>query len=720
MIKFECSACGGRLNENGKFYICENCGTKYSLGRDDEGQPFTYQPVEKKDIECGQMGVKANAIEVSSIVVREIKLKDSINVDVHNESLNLDTTESIGIVETYIKSSEWDAAQVQINKLLLADNLCAEAQWYSLMCGKKVSDERAFVTGWTNFSAADKSKLDSIIENSSPDFAKHIIDLMFNNAYANDSMCSMILSTILPYAKNDTIYSEKEFNQTISDAFDKVIRNVYEDSFCFLLTHTLRSDEVDRYIDYLDDFAGRCTPLASQKYYQMIIDVDPGNSEIRKKLIKADINADTDVTKCLEDFEGLLKYSKETDDVIEEFLAYLNSNITTTLNRSKFFWNLLGYHSKAPAGLKSELLNFAYILLNSSLWIEARNYLNLVLSVDSRNADAYLGLCLARLQARNTGEIAFKKENLIECSEFHKSLALYQADKNEAKVTELMSYTKKQKNAKLVKKMVIRLAIVIVVIIGLVAAFNKINYNRKYSVKNIVVSVEGKDDVVNTDYYTTYQSTLNLGVKNKSSLGVRELTGDMKIYNSDKDELLSSIVTLSLDVESGGQINTSVVLDPSLEGNIEEICYLDLENLKITLKINSVVYEDYQQKEYPESEEMVINKIKKSRSYKEEKADKIQTQYEDVMQQFEKLDTTSATAPVELDKISKSFETILTDVLSSEKLTEDMYATAENYKNDKEYEKAFFLFEILSKVAYKDSESKATECYTLALNQSGN
>ena len=42
MIKFECNACGGRLNEAGKFLICENCGTKYLLGRDDEGQPFTW------------------------------------------------------------------------------------------------------------------------------------------------------------------------------------------------------------------------------------------------------------------------------------------------------------------------------------------------------------------------------------------------------------------------------------------------------------------------------------------------------------------------------------------------------------------------------------------------------------------------------------------------------------------------------------------------------
>ena len=41
MKKLECSGCGGTLREDGKFYICENCGTKYMLGRDDAGNPLT-------------------------------------------------------------------------------------------------------------------------------------------------------------------------------------------------------------------------------------------------------------------------------------------------------------------------------------------------------------------------------------------------------------------------------------------------------------------------------------------------------------------------------------------------------------------------------------------------------------------------------------------------------------------------------------------------------
>ena len=714
MIKFECNACGGRLNESGKFLVCENCGTKYLLGRDDAGQPFTYQPVEKKSIEYGQMGVKASTIEVSSVTVREIKLKDNIRAEVHNESLNLDINESIKLVETYIKSSEWEAAQVQINRLLIADNHCAEAQWYGLMCNRKMSVEQSFVSTWSTFSQSDKRKLDDILENSSPVFAKHIIDLMFENAYANDVMCSLILATILPYAKNELIYDEKELNEKISNSFERVISRVYEQAFVFLLTHTLESDEIDKYIEYLKKFANNCSSGKAQKYYQMIIDVDPGNLEIRRRLVKADIDSDTDKNKCINDFEELLKYSKDTDVETYNFLVHLNSEKTTTLNKSKLFWDLLGYHSKAPLGLKKELQTFATILLNSSLWAEARNYLNLILSVDARNADAYWGLCLARIQARNANEIIYKKDNLIECPEFHKSLALYQADKNDARVSELMSYTKKQKNVKHAKKLAIRIAVIVVAVLLLIVIFNYINYSRKYSVNNIVISVTDKENSLNSNYYDDYQTDLTLEVKNKSSLDVIEVQGEMKIYNSDDDELVDANTTLSLNVESGETVKTVLSVDYGVTKNIEELYGLDLENLKITFKISNVIYEGYKGKEYPDSKEKVIHKITEDKSYKDEKESKIKEQFDTAIEEYKKVDITSPTFESDITNAVSLLDDIWEDVLKSDELLKELYDTAVNYKENNEYEKAYFLFGLLSSAEYKDSYKQASDCYDLA------
>lgn len=717
MVKFECNACGGRLNETGKFLICENCGTKYLLGRDDEGQPFTYQPVDKKDIECGQMAIKATTIEVSEVTVREIKLKDNINVDIHNESLNLDVNESIRLAETYIKSSEWDAAQGQINRLLITDNHCAEAQWYSLMCNKKIADEKVFISTWLNFSGADKLKIDDILANSSPKFARHITDLMFESAYAKDSMCSLIFESILPYAKNDVVYTPNELKEKISFAFDKVISKVYEKSFMYLLTHTLESDEIDKYIDYLNKFADNSDPQSSQKYYQMIIDVDPGNLDIRKKLVKADIDSNTDKEKCIADFEGLLKYSKNADKETYAIITYLNSEKTTTTNKSKFFWDLLGYHSKSPDGLKKEILQFAFILLNSSLWGEARNYLNLVLSIDSRNADAFWGLCLAKIQAKNEHEIIFKKDNLIECPEFHKSLALYQADKNDARVSILMSYTKKQKNIKNAKKLVIKIAAVFVAIVALIFVVNKISYARKYSVNNVAISVVNKEDSNNSAYYDNYLTELTLEIKNKSSQEIREVKGEMKIFNSNDEELLSATTSLGLDVEAGKTVKTILEIDSSVSDNLEEICSLDLENLKITFKITSIIFENYHQKEYDNTNHKVIKKITIPKSYKEEKTNKLKEQYNKAMNEYEKVDITSSSFQNDITEAVSLLDDIWEDVLKSDELVDDLYGKALEYKTNEEYEKAYFLFELLSHSNYKDSDEQALDCYDLASNR---
>ena len=117
----------------------------------------------------------------------------------------------------------------------------------------KSAIEKVFVATWSTFSQVDKQKLDDILANSSPSFAKHIIDLMFENAYANDLMCSLVFSTILPYAKNELVYDANEFNEKILNSFEKVISKVYEQSFMFLLTHTLENSEIDKYIERVSE-----------------------------------------------------------------------------------------------------------------------------------------------------------------------------------------------------------------------------------------------------------------------------------------------------------------------------------------------------------------------------------------------------------------------------------------------------------------------------------
>ena len=531
MQKIECSGCGGRLKEDGHFWICENCGTKYALGHNDEGNPFTYQPIEKKEIEFGQMAEKSSQIVTESIAVKEIKLSDSIDADVHKESNNIDIRQNLQIISRFLNSKEWEASQSQINQVLIADNHNAEAHWYGWMCDKRLSTENALINSFSSFSRADGQKLDDILANSTPDFAKHIINLLFEKAYLNDNMCFEIMSVILPYAKNESLFNVKEFKTKTSNALGIVISKVYPKSFDYLINGSLESSDVDLYISYFQKFADNCNPQLSQRYYNEILKVDPGNLAIHRKLVLADIKAGSKPDKCVTDFENLLKYSENADNEVISVFNAVTSDGKTTDNISQFVWSLIGYHSKAPKALKNNILSYSRILLQSSLWDQSRKFLQLILSFDPKNADAYWLLCLVKLQAHNEKEIENKKDNLIDCPEFKKCLALYQSAGNEQKVNELMSYTQKQKEKKKAIKIGIVIVAAVIAFIALINAFNHIKYNT-----NISVSFD------NSAYDDGWSyNELSMIFKNKGLVDISSLTGVMTFYD---EKTFSNLHTL--------------------------------------------------------------------------------------------------------------------------------------------------------------------------------
>lgn len=584
MIKFECTGCGGNLIQDGQFYICEFCKTKYALGHDDAGQPFTYQPVEKKALEFGKIESKATEIEVKQIVVKEIKLADDIAASVHNESMNIDKAENIKMIPLFLEKGEWDAAQQQINQLLLEDVNCAEAQWYGLMCDKKAHKEVEFVKSLSSITENERLKIDNILSNSSPSFAKFIVNLMFENAYCNDTMCYSLLSTVLPYAYNESVCSKEILDKKCHEALEKTIGKVFQKSFEFLLGVSLAPNQVDEYIRYLTRFAEACKPVDAQKYYSMILDVDPSNMNIHKALFKANIMARSATSKTIADFEEMLKYSQNVDREVENSLSIINSDKTTTAELSSTVWQLLGYHSGSPEKTTSYIKAYADLALKSSLWTEARKYYQLLLSVDSRNPDAYWGLCLVRMEAKTEKELANKKENLIDCQEFKKALSLYQGQGKTEKVNELMALTEKQKNTKQMNKQIIIIISAIVAIILFVLLCKAIKNHRMYSPNNFKFKVEE----FTCEEYSLPEITIT--IKNKSSVDVTAMRGTFKIYAKNK-VLYESTMTLSGTLESGDSESYDVQLDTD-EKQIEKILDANPKKLKFTFELIDMEYQE--------------------------------------------------------------------------------------------------------------------------------
>lgn len=702
MQKFECNGCGGQLREEGRFWVCTSCGTKYVLGRNDEGNPFTYQPIEKKQIEFGQMATKASQIKTESIAVKAIKLSESIDVDVHKESTNIELQQNIQIISRFLSAKEWDAAQEQINQILISDCNNAEAHWYGWMCDKHISSEDKLINSFYMFTQADATKLDDILSNASPAFAKHIIELLFDKAYLNDNMCFSIMSVILPYAKNEAVLSEQEYKLKTSNALDVVVSKLYPNSFEYLLRSTLSENDVDLYISYLQKFGDKCAPAPAQKYYSEILKVDPGNTAIHKKLILSDIKANSTVEKCIFDFENLLKYSDNADAEVLYFFDFINSNKTTTANISQFVWQLIGYHSGAPEALKAYIINYSRILLQSSLWEQAKRNLQLILSFDSQNAFVYWLLCLVKLQARNESEIKYKKDNLIDCPEFKKSLALYQSSGNEKKATELLSYTQHQKTTKKIKKILLIIVAAVVALYFLNFLFGLVAYHVKYN-KNIDISFS------DMSYSNNWSSEdFVMSVKYKGLVDVDYLSGIMNFYDANGKMIASTSLNL-YDVPHGDDLTLNLTLDYN---SAKLLSGIPFDSVKVTFAITEIKYDDSTYIDLGVGKEKTIKSISKNgKEIAKQREAEIKQKYDAAMEAYDKADFNSPTFHDDLSSAAAMVDEIWGDILKSEVLLKDLYDKACSYQQNEEYFKAYILFAALADYDYKDSSSRTNACY---------
>lgn len=701
MKKLECSGCGGTLREDGKFYICENCGTKYMIGHDDTGNPFTYRPIEKKQIQSGQIAAKAATIKTEAVTVKEIQLPDSIAADVHRESSNIDITQNLQLISRFLNAKEWDAAQAQINQVLLSDRNNAQVHWLEMMCSRHISNEEELLKTLSAFTLADGKAIDTILSNSTTEFARHIANLMLSNDYRSDNALYVALNTVLPYAKNEAVFSDAEFKSITNRIILYTVDKSYEKSFDYLLCKVLKSKEVDTYLSYLEKFAGNCLPAVAQKYYRKSLITDPGNLRIHTLLLRCDIKTSTSTQQCIIDFEDLLKYSGNPDrDVINVF-NIVNAESYTTDEVCRFVWKLIGYHSGAPEALKGQILLYSQILLQSSLWNQAATYFQLILSFDAKNADAYWGLCLVRLQAKNETEIANKKENLIECPEFKKAVALYQSIGDENRAAELMNYTQKQRTKQKSKKFIVCASAAVVLIVIVFFVFNLMKYNT-----NVYVGF-GEDTL--SDNWVS--ETIPMEFKNKGFVDISYFSGVMCFYDERGKELSATRLEIS-NLPHGKKQKLDLTLDSD---SVRKLSGYSFASLKITFAITKINYSDYTFKDFGDGKGKIIKRSTESNeSAQKEKNEKLKKNFDAAMKAYDLVDVNSPTFETDIVNAVSKLDDIWDDVLKSKTLLKDMYDKACSYQKNAEYEKAYFLFALLAKYGYEDSDSKANDCYSYA------
>lgn len=602
--------CGGSLiPESGNRWRCPNCHTYYIADSDASGYEFLYQPIEKKTIESGQMAQKASSIAVQTIAVRDIKLKEDIQLEISKDSLLLSKEQAIRAVRRFIQDEQYEKASQEINQYLLQDKDCAEILWYSILCEKKFvlkvkeNGRKVFDGKLTPFSEENKYVLDSALLNSPPTFARTVLRCCYGTDYSDDESCFRILSTGIPYSYNESVFSEEERIKIFGLLFDSVIQKGFPRSFDYLL-NTLESSQVDLYINYNLKFANSCDPQIAKKYLRNVLNIDAGNIDALKKQVQVDLLCqNVSIDESIADLENLLRYSLSADDAVLQIINFLMLRNELTKYQSDFMRRLIGYHSLAPQGIEKELLSFANKLLKSNLFAEAKEYFYLVLSFDKDCGEAFFGLCLARLEAKDRNDVVGKDELLLDCQEYAKCIALSDEKTQDtyqkiSKEQQTRVRNKKNRKKKIITVCSALLAIFLAIVITVTScnAIKTARYKKTYSIDNVTMSVTGKSAGGNSINIGGYVVLLDFELSNSSTVDIYSIEGTMNIYLGESDLLMTwdvRFVNYGRDnlLPAGTTQHVKLTCD-SRADEMWQFYNSSLDDLKITFIISEVVYHE--------------------------------------------------------------------------------------------------------------------------------
>ena len=133
----------------------------------------------------------------------------------------------------------------------------------------------------------------------------------------------------------------------------------------------------------------------------------------------------------------------------------------------------------------------------------------------------------------------------------------------------------------------------------------------------------------------------------------------------------------------------------------------------MTIAITEISYWDYTSDSFGEGKERVLKEAKES-----SRKDEVKKLFEEALSTFDAVDLSANDYQQQLLSASEKLDEIWNDIARSPDLSNEMYEHAKSYYENKEYEKAYFFFTMLSTINYKDSLQLAEESYIAASSAS--
>ena len=152
------------------------------------------------------------------------------------------------------------------------------------------------------------------------------------------------------------------------------------------------SSDVDKYINYNYKYALQTSNTAEKfECLNNVLKVDEGNVDALRAIVNLDLETNKSVSTIIAAFESVLKYSTDAKQEVLMCLEWLCNNLETTEHCS-FAKQLLRYYTDEIATLKEYLKSLSFKMLGKGFFKDVEYFLNLILSFDQNNPDAYWGI----------------------------------------------------------------------------------------------------------------------------------------------------------------------------------------------------------------------------------------------------------------------------------------------------------------------------------------
>ena len=408
----------------------------------------------RKVIEQSKDMVHLDRIEITGGVKARRAAQIGTNaIETHDTGLgatadvSVDERQMLSLIETYLKAAKWTDAKGLLDELLFNNPTYAEAIWLSILARNESADSQTLFQK-DRLSSEDYILIDKALNCASKAFASELLEQLYAAAdFCSDEAYEKLLKVILPfnYSGRDTC---------VMNAFKTIIQQGKYTSFQTLLL-ALQENAVDRYITLNADFAHSANQKgmyeAEKECWQRVLNVDKGNLEAHRCYLAVLIRTGASLAEFKKECEDLLSFSPDLSQEIKDVLIVLAKEMNQP-EQAEMVLQTLKYYPNPLNEIVPMMLSAAYSMLKQSAFEKAEYVFKLVLAEDNRNAEAYWGLCLARINARDEESIRNSDIELKRIPEYNKYLSLV----NEARRMKCISITDEQTGAILGRKYTVR------------------------------------------------------------------------------------------------------------------------------------------------------------------------------------------------------------------------------------------------------------------------